>query len=126
MNQESLELLLRQKLSTIKEFVSSMFDSMKKEIKELKDGNNELKRNLSFTQTELEEVRKVVREQGGKLNQVTNMYDLSERLRKQEDYSRRQNVVIEGLTESEDEREEKLQVSVQALLKDKMPQCRPY
>ena len=86
----------------------------------MKDENNELKRSLTFMQNELEEVRKVVREQGGKLNQVTNMDDLSERLRKQEDYSRRQNVVIEGLAESEGESEEKLQVSVQALLKDKM------
>ena len=64
MNKDTLELLLKQNLSTIKEFVSLMFDSLKKEISVLRSENNELKQSLTFTQAELSDLKKSSAEQG--------------------------------------------------------------
>ena len=87
-----------------------MFESQRNDIKELKRENEELTKSLTFTQAELDEVRQVSKEQIDKLHHLTEpkgFTDLSNRLRKLEDYSRKNNVIIEGLPESKDETTEK-------------------
>ena len=84
MNKETLELLLRQNLSTVKEFVSLMFDTLKKEVETLKNENSELKQSLMFTQAELEDLKKSSKEHSKMIannsEEDTSMSDISERL----------------------------------------------
>ena len=124
MNKETLELLLRQNLSTVKEFVSLMFDTLKKEVETLKNENSELKQSLMFTLAELEDLKKSSKEHSKMIANIseedTSMSDISERLRAMEDYSRRTNIVVDGIPERNDENNEQLQASVANFFKEKL------
>ena len=124
MNKETLELLLRQNLSTVKEFVCLMFDKLKKEVETLKNGNSELKQSLMFTQAELEDLKKSSKEHSKMIANIskedTSMIDIFKRLRAMEDYSKRNNIVVDGIPERNDENNEKLQASVVNLFKEKL------
>ena len=124
MNKETLELLLRQNLSTVKEFVCLMFDTLKKEVETSINENRELKQSLMFTQAELEDLKKSSKEHSKMIANIskedTSMIDFSERLRAMEDYSKRNNIVVDGIPERNDENNEKLQASVVNLFKEKL------
>ena len=124
MNGESIEVLFKQNLCIVKDFVQLMFDSLKKDVDLLKGENFELKRSLEFTQAELVDAKKETSAQSEKLRRLQedgcDKGNLSERLRQLEDYSRRENVIVDGLDESSDENKETLQVQVQDILSNKL------
>ena len=124
MNKETLELLLKQNLSTVKEFVSLLFGSLKDEINMLKSENDELKKRLLFTQSELDQFRKSSAEHTGQLRRVAEdnevISDITERLGNLEDYSRKKNVIVEGLPEPNGESKEMLEYTVKKLMKEKL------
>ena len=86
MNQQALELILSQNLSTTKEFVKMMFDSLKSEIQELRNENCEIKKSLEFTQDQLARANKQLEDQAkctGKVSQVSSdITGMSDRVRK--------------------------------------------
>ena len=124
MNGESIEVLFKQNLCIVKDFVQLMFDSLKKDVDLLKGENFELKRSLEFTQAELVDAKKEISAQSEKLRRLQedgcDKGNLSERLRQLEVYSRRENVFVDGLDESSDENKETLQVQVQDILSNKL------
>ena len=124
MNQQALELILSQNLSTTKEFVKMMFDSLKSEIQELRNENCEIKKSLEFTQDQLARANKQLEDQvkcTGKVSQVSSdITGISDRVRKLEDHARRKNIIIDGMEESSVETEEILQVNVQKMFKERM------
>ena len=75
---------------------------------------------MTFTQAVLDEVRRVYKDKLDHLTEPKGFADLSDRVRKLEDYSRKNNVIIEGLPESKNETTDKIQSTLSHLLKDKM------
>ena len=63
MNQQALELILSQNLSTTKNFVKMLFDSLKSEMQELRNENCEIKKSLEFTQDQLSNANKQLEDQ---------------------------------------------------------------
>ena len=101
-----------------------MFDMLRDEIHQLKSENSELAKCLEFTQVELLEIRKEVKEQISILNQkkITddNGSELCESMRNLEDYSWRKNLIVEGLEEKKEENKEIFQVTVQKIIREKL------
>lgn len=133
MDREFVEMLLNQNLTTIKGFVSLMFDQMKQDIRGLREENTELRRSLEFTQAELDDIKRKFTEQEEKIDKClqsedtelqhqlrTMQDDVNERFRIIEDFSRRNNVKIEGMEESNEENNEQLQKKVEQLMKNKL------
>ena len=124
MDRETIELIFRSNFNTVKDFVKLLVDPLRTEINKLKNDNEELKRSLEFAQAELDDVKKSVRDHSKQQQEVVissvDHQELSDRVRSLEDYSRRNNVIIEGMAEQSDENSETLQVSVQNLLNDKL------
>ena len=124
MNREAIEMLFQQNLSTVKEFVKMLFDSLKDEVKVVKCENDELRKSLEYTQAGRQDMRKCLEEQRvsrwGRSHGEADENSLSERVRSLEDYSRRQNVIVEGLNEKSDENRETLQASVSRFFQDKL------
>ena len=65
------------------------------------------RKSLEYTQAELQDMRKCLEEQRGMTTHRSSHSEadenaLSERVRSLEDYSRRQNVIVEGLNEKSD------------------------
>ena len=56
LNEQSIKCILDLNLSSVKTFVQLMFDSVRSEVKELRDENLELRKSLEFTQNEMEKV----------------------------------------------------------------------
>ena len=110
--------------TTIKEFLKMIIDALREEINQLKGDNDELRRSLEFTQAELTEMRKTCAILNGEkqVNAVSypEKRELLERVQNLEDYSRRNNLIVEGLQEESDENNEVLQTSMEKLLKEKL------
>ena len=90
----------------------------------MRSENNDLKQSLSFTQAELSDHKKFSAEQGNRIastiEQETSMGNMSERIRAMEDYSRRNNVIVDGVPETKEENNEQLQTKIVNLFKDKL------
>ena len=123
MDRDSLQFLFQNNFTTIKEFLIMIIDALREEISQLKGDNDEL-RSLEFTQAELTEMRKTCAILNGEkqVNAVSypEKRELLERVRNLEDYSRRNNLIVEGLQEESDENNEILQTSMEKLLKEKL------
>ena len=128
MDRDVLDLLFQQNLSTMKSFVELMFDSIKKEVQQLRDDNTELKRSLEFTQSELDEMKRKQDKQTAAFSghgpvsffSSAKGEEVSERLRQLEDRSRRRNMRLEGLAEASGENSEILQVKIQSIIGEKL------
>ena len=101
-----------------------MFDTVVQDIDRLKHENSELKRSLEFTQDELLKVQREVGEQRNWQRETMRSDaaegNIAERVRILEDHSRRNNIIVEGLPEKENENKEILQASVRELLNKKL------
>ena len=119
-----MELLLSSNLATIKTFVQMMFDSVKDEVKSLREENTELKYSLEFSQSEIDSLKQTVQQQR---TQIKSLLDMSEnasavedRVRSLEDFSRAKNLRISGLPELNGETSEQSRFSVQKLINEKL------
>ena len=90
----------------------------------MRSENNDLKQNLTFTQAELSDLKKFSAEQGNRIDstieQETSMGNMSERIRAMEDYSRRNNVIVDGVPETKEENNEQLQAKIVRINSDKL------
>ena len=131
MDKETIDTLFRQNLSTIKSFVELLFDSLNKDVKQLRLDNTELRRSLEYTQSEVEELKTSLKQQRdncpclsqghttkGEVGAI--LEDHSERLRGLEDYSRRNNLRLDNFDEPSDESQETLHHRVNRVFKEKL------
>ena len=67
----------------------------------MKRENTEIKRSLEFTQSELREAQTTIREQRRLIEDSNNgaTTEIRERVREVEDYSRRNNLILDGIPE---------------------------
>ena len=117
-----MQILLQQNSDTIKSYVQLLFDSLKNEIESVKRENTEIKRSLEFTQSELREAQTTIREQRRLIEDSNDgaTTEIRERVRELEDYSRRNNLILDGIPERSGETNENLQVAVVNIFKEKM------
>ena len=124
MDRDILELLINNNEKSVKAFVQILFDALKSEISDIRKKNTELKKSLEFTQSQLEEANRIMEQHENKLKHLTrkeiDVESVSERVRSLEDYSRRNNIVVDGLVEDKEENSEKLQVNISKLLSEKL------
>ena len=106
MDNQTLAILSKQQVSIIKEFVTTMFDSLRADVCELRRENGDLKRSLELTQAELVEIKALIKCQDGelkkKLSEKVNKSEfetLAERVLIIEDNSRKNNVIFNGIPE---------------------------
>ena len=82
--------------------------------------NVELRRSLEFTQDKLDEATEVIKRHEAKFRQLNENSDFSERVRSLEDYSRSNNIIIDGIPETNDESNEGLKVDISKILSEKI------
>ena len=85
--------------------------------------NHDVKRSLEFTQDMLETAKSVIKDQQQRIEKLeavhANSYGVSERLRTLEDYSRRNNIIVDGVMEEDGETTEKLQRDIEKPFSEK-------
>ena len=124
MDMPTLELLFKENRSTVMEFVKMLFNDMKNEVADIRKENEELKKSLEFSQHKLDEASAAVVRQESELKELRSQLgsdvNIAERVRKLEDYSRRNNIIIDGIPERKDENEEVLLRDVNNLVSNKL------
>ena len=123
MDRPTLELLFKENRSTVMEFVKMLYD-MKDEVADIRKENEELKKSLEFSQHKLDEASAAVVRQESELKELRSQLgsdvNIAERVRKLEDYSRRNNIIIDGISERKDENEEALLRDVNNLVSNRL------
>ena len=124
LNEQSIKCILDLNLSSVKTFVQLMFDSVRSEVKDLREENLELRKSLEFTQNEMEKVKSELvqlKQDNGNNSFSQNLFDnVSDRVRALEDGSRVENIRITGLPELPSENSEQTQHKVQKLISEKL------
>ena len=130
-----LKILLETQESAYKNTLEIILKKMDAKFESLKTTTNDLSRSLEFTQSEVDELRHQVkqleraeREYQERIKSLTEelkdkndrLKNLEERCNYQEDYSRRNNLQIVGIEESEGETWEQTAVLVTKLLEEKL------
>ena len=118
-------MLLDRQMTDVKAFLKFILDEVKQEIREVRLENEEMKRSLEFTQEKLDKASSTIVEQQKKIEQLelqpgVGSGELGERLRCLEDYSRKNNLIIDGIPEPSGETTETLQSSIQMLFNEKL------
>ena len=94
-----------------------------------KKENHDVKRSLEFTQDMLETANSVIKDQQQRIEKLeavhANSYGVSERLRTLEDYSRRNNIIVDGVMEEDGETTEKLQRDIEKPFSEKKLDLKP-
>ena len=124
MDKKVISTILEQNLETVKSFISMMISEVKKEVELVKNENEELKKSLQFSQEEIDDLKNTVKRQSQEiktLQEKTEKTDeLAEKVRVQDDMSRRNNLRMEGMPEKETENYEQTQAQIETLLSNKM------
>ena len=124
MDNTSVETLLRLNSENMKEFVKLLVLPLQTKLAQLRSENEELKRSLEFSQNDLEDIKSSIREQGTKLVRLEtapSRFDSAEdRIRSLEDYSRRNNIVVDGVSEMRNETNDQLHVSIRKLFSERL------
>ena len=124
MDRETIEILLSSNLNTIKSFVTTMFDSMKADISQLRAENNDLKHSLEYAQSEIDTLKVKCASLEVQLTTISDsteaMPAINNRVRVIEDWSKRKNLRISGMGELSNENKEQTTHSVQKLIADKL------
>ena len=124
MNTEELERILKIQQNAYSEATQILFNSLNLRIEEQNKLIYELKNSLEFSQAELKESRKELSHYVQLTNELKNITEkcntltdkLQLRMDLQEDYSRFNNVRIEGVQEQAGENNEQLQLKITNLL----------
>ena len=128
MDLESIKELMALQQSAYKDATTILFDSLNRRIEDQNNKIYELQKSLEFSQeelrnakTELSTCKKELANHTRQLDENKNeISKLSCQLSKQENYSRRNNIRIEGMEEEKTENWEQTQYKVTKLLKEKM------
>ena len=117
----------KQKIILMKEFVTTLFSTLNTDVKEVRKENEELRKSLDFAHAKIEETKSIVEQQKNKIKELEGkvceageMSGISERVRIMEDFSKRNNIIIDGIPEQAQENSEKLQVAVTKLFSEKL------
>ena len=117
---------MSQNRETIKEFVKLMFDDCKREIQDLRKENNdlrnenkELQRSIEFGHSQTNDLRKRIDELQSKIS-ISHDADLSDRVMKLEDQTRKKNLRISGIVEQAGETSEQLLEKVRNVITTKL------
>ena len=120
MDRESIEMLFSINLSTIKSFVQTMFDSLQNQVSDLKSENSALKHSLEFSQAEVLDLKTNLKEINENLNKQSKIVavpsNVDDRVRALEDWTKRKNIRITGMTEISNENNEQTIHAVQKLI----------
>ena len=123
-DENMLRSVLEQNFSTVKGFIEMMFKDVKQDVRELREENEELRKSLTFSQRQIDELRKDVRDLKSSENNSTlvmnKLSDASERVRVLEDTSRNKNIRITGICEFNNENAEQTQVKVCKLISENL------
>ena len=119
MDREALEYLLSQNMLPIKEFVKVLFEKCETQINELKVENGELRRSLEFSQAEISALKSQVTEVS-KAASDTNAVEIPTRVMRLEDFTRKDNLRINGVTEQAGENSEQTLFKVREFVKSKL------
>ena len=124
MDSASIELLLNSNLSTIKSFFTSMIDSVKADVSQLRSENADLRSSLEFSQYEIDTLKTKQTNLESRLADAlavsAQMPSVENRVRTVEDWTRRKNLRISGLAELPNENSEQTIRAVQELVDDKL------
>ena len=128
MDRDSLKELLLVQQAAYKDAISLLFDSLNKRIEDQNTKIYELQKSLEFSQEELRvaknDLKACKNEVGDQNKQLEEckieIMSLNRQVAKQEDYSRRNNIRIEGIDEEKQETWEQTQHKVNKLMKEKM------
>lgn len=134
MNEEMFQKLLDTQSNAFRSAVEILFSSLQDRVQKLEQANTELKVKLEYAESDIKELKKEKKEDKEQIeelkNQLRDMIEdkvdvLVKRVDQQEDYSRRNNVRIDGLKEEVWEKEEVTQDKVVRLLQDKLEMREP-
>ena len=107
----------------MKRFVEIIFSEIQSEVRTLKVENCDLKQTLQFSQTEIVDLKKTVNDENniiGKLKkEIPELERLDERVCILDDVIRKNNVIIEGVSEVKNENNEQTPKKVQTLISEK-------
>ena len=128
MDLNSVKELLNVQQSAYKDATAILFDSLNKRIDDQNNKLYEFQKSLEFSQEELRTTKNELSTCKRELiNQTRQMEEfrreitnLTSQIARQEDYSRRKNIRIEGVEEEKQETWEQTQVKVVKLMKEKM------
>ena len=124
MDKKTLEVLLQQNLDSMKMFVEMLLNNLRDELKELRKENVEIKQSLEFTQEKLSDAEKLIASQKKKLEAVdtvgVDLAEVADRVRIMEDYSRRNNIIFDGIEKDGSETEEQLTFKIQKILTERL------
>ena len=120
----NLKLLLGVQSEGYKNSVDLLHEEIKIMKKEFISEINELKKSLEFSQYTIDDLQKKLHklenESSVQNNQLKSLQNLQQQLNKQEDYSRRTNIKIDGIEGNQKETYEQTIVKVQDFLKSKL------
>lgn len=102
---------------TLKKVMDKMLNAMKEEIKEaIEKSSEELKKEIGNINVRLDKIEQENQEAWEEIDDLKSENEnLKERMQQMEDYSRRDNVIINGIKEDENETEEELTEKVKEL-----------
>ena len=124
MNSETIKLILDNNNSVIKDFVTTMYNSLKQEINDLRNENRDLKNSLEFSQKEIDELKdKCNRQELRAANfedSFSNIPAMENKLRNLEDWNRRKNLRISGIPEANSEPTDSTRCLAQNIITEKL------
>ena len=119
-----LKLLLDVQSEAYKQNLKILHDDIKELKRDYNEQINDLKHSLEFSQSTIDELQKKVKDLETETKDVSKqdieIKDLRSKISRQEDYSRRINIKLDGIGENENETYEQTIVKVQKILKDKL------
>ena len=123
MDESVIKMLLEQNVKTVQSFVQILFDSVTKDIDNVKMENAELKRSLEYTQAENDTLKQTVTQLQSSIKRIENLnisQGVGERLRRIEDDKRSKNLRVTGVTEDRNENREQTELKVKKIIQEKL------
>ena len=128
MKKEDITLILEVQQKAYKDATEILFGSLNSRIDEQTKIIQDLKRSLEFTQSEIDELKNNYGrlEGDGKImketiqEQKAMIKGLQDKLDAQEDYSRKRNIRVDGVTDNSTENSEQTQSKVDKIIKEKL------
>ena len=127
-SKDELNDILKTQQSIYKDMVTILFETVSKRLDEQYGIINDLKQSLEFSQKDISELKSENLQSQKKLNenekiisdQAQAIESLQKQIARQEDFTRRKNIRVDGMQESPKENPEQTQVKIHKILAEKM------
>ena len=128
LKKDDLNLILDVQQKAYKDATELLFNSLNNRIEDQNKVIYDLKKSLEFTQAELQDIKTKNENSQREIQELNSIVsdqaraitDLKNNQEAQEDYSRRRNIKIDGVTDNNQENSEQTQVKVEKILKDNL------